>query len=131
MPSRSLAKTPQPTTSNTASASSNPTCSKPSRTNPPATPSSRTRLTSSTLHPQVRDYEPAQALFAGPTGLEVYQRLIPQARALLQPRGLLALEIGHGQREAVAALLTGWHEVAFLDDLQQIPRVALARHPST
>jgi release factor glutamine methyltransferase len=45
----------------------------------------------------------------------------------LKPNGLLALEIGHGQREALAALLRTWRDVSFVDDLQQIPRVALAR----
>jgi release factor glutamine methyltransferase len=82
-----------------------------------------------TLHPQVRDFEPAAALFAGPDGLEVYRRLIPHARAALKPGGLLALEIGHGQRDAVAALLAGWNTLLFVDDLQQIPRTALARKP--
>jgi len=79
------------------------------------------------LHRQVRDYEPAQALFAGSTGLEAYERLIPQAFTLLKPNGLLALEIGHGQRDAIAALLSGWREIEFVPDLQQIPRVAMAR----
>ncbi len=82
-----------------------------------------------TLHPQVRDHEPAQALFAGPTGLELYARLIPQAHALLKPAGLLALEFGFGQRDALASLLTSWHAVEFLPDLQGIPRIALARKP--
>jgi len=81
------------------------------------------------LHPQVRDHEPATALFAGADGLDIYRRLIPQARAALLPNGLLALEIGHNQREAVAALLAGWKQVRFVDDLRQIPRVALARKP--
>jgi release factor glutamine methyltransferase len=80
-----------------------------------------------TLHPQVRDYEPATALFAGPDGLEIYRRLIPQAQAALNPNGLLALEIGHDQRDEIAALLTNWNAVRFINDLQQIPRVALAR----
>jgi release factor glutamine methyltransferase len=77
----------------------------------------------------VRDYEPAAAIFAGVDGLDVYRRLIPQARAALQPNGLLALEIGHGQKEAVAVLLSEWKELRFEDDLQQIPRIALARRP--
>jgi release factor glutamine methyltransferase len=81
------------------------------------------------LHPQVRDHEPASALFAGPDGLDIYRRLIPQARAALRPDGLLALEIGHNQREAIASLLSGWNQLRFLDDLQQIPRVAIARKP--
>jgi len=79
------------------------------------------------LHPQVRDHEPAEALFAGPSGLDIYRRLIPQARAALKPNGLLALEIGHGQGEAVGALLANWKDLTFIADLQEIPRVALAR----
>ncbi len=79
------------------------------------------------LHPQVRDHEPAGALFSGPSGMEIFERLIPEARALLRPGGLLALEIGYGQRDRVADLLAGWDGVRFLDDLQGIARVALAR----
>lgn len=79
------------------------------------------------LHPQVRDFEPTQALFAGSRGLDIYRRLIPQAYAALKPGGLLALEIGHGQRDELAILLKNWNKVAFMDDLQQIPRVALGQ----
>jgi release factor glutamine methyltransferase len=79
------------------------------------------------LEEQVRDYEPHSALYAGPSGLEVYRRLIPQARQGLEPQGWLLMEIGHGQRDAIAALLTGWSEVDFVNDLQEIPRVACAR----
>jgi len=93
--------------------------------NPPYVPAADR----ASLHPQVRDYEPAAALFAGPDGLDIYRRLIPQARAALRPNGLLALEIGQGQREAIASLLSDWNELRFLDDLQQIPRIALARKP--
>lgn len=81
------------------------------------------------LHPQVRDFEPETALFAGHGGLNIYRRLIPQAFSALKPKGLLALEIGQGQRDALAALLADWNEVSFVNDLQQIPRVALARKP--
>jgi release factor glutamine methyltransferase len=91
--------------------------------NPPYIPDAD----SPSLHPQVREHEPSQALFAGPNGLEIYKRLIPQADALLQPNGLLALEIGHGQRDAIAALLADWRDVAFIADLRQIPRVAVAQ----
>ena len=93
--------------------------------NPPYVPASDRQ----TLHPQVRDHEPSAALFAGADGLAIYRRLIPQARAALVPNGLLALEIGHGQHDAIAALLSGWNAVRFIDDLQSIPRVALARRP--
>lgn len=79
------------------------------------------------LHPQVRDYEPAQALFAGPLGIEIYSRLIPQAHAALKAGGLLAMEIGHGQSDALISLLSDWKDVQFIADLQQVPRVVLAR----
>jgi release factor glutamine methyltransferase len=82
-----------------------------------------------TLHPQVRDYEPPTALFAGETGLNIYRRLIPQAHNALKSNGLLALEIGHGQQNAIASLLETWHNISFINDLQQVPRVALARRP--
>jgi release factor glutamine methyltransferase len=95
--------------------------------NPPYIPESDR----ASLHPQVRDHEPAAALFAGADGLALYRRLIPEAHAALKPNGLLALEIGHGQREAIAALLESWQEISFVDDLQQIPRVVLARKSAT
>jgi release factor glutamine methyltransferase len=82
-----------------------------------------------TLAPEVRDHEPPLALFAGPDGLEIYRRLIPQAFDLLRPGGLLALEIGFGQRQSLSDLLTGWNDVRFLDDYASIPRVVLALRP--
>jgi release factor glutamine methyltransferase len=91
--------------------------------NPPYIPESER----AELHPQVRDFEPARALFAGSRGLDIYRRLISQAYAALKPGGLLALEIGHGQRDDLAILLENWNNVAFADDLQQIPRIALGQ----
>ncbi len=40
------------------------------------------------LEPQVANYEPHSALYAGPTGLEIYERLIPQAGKRLKPQRL-------------------------------------------
>lgn len=82
-----------------------------------------------TLHPQVREYEPATALYAGETGLDIYRHLIPQASAALKPNGLLALEFGPTQRDAIAALLTGWNDVRSINDFDQTPRIVLARKP--
>ncbi len=88
---------------------------------------------SEVLEAQVAEYEPHAALFAGPTGLEVVRRLIPQAGSALVQGGWLLMEIGHGQREALAGLLSaqeagaGWEQVEFVEDLQRIPRVAIAR----
>jgi release factor glutamine methyltransferase len=79
------------------------------------------------LSRQVREHEPALALFAGDTGREIYERLIPQAKAVLKPGGWLAMEIGFGQKEALSPLLSEWSDVSFLADLQGIPRVVCAR----
>lgn len=81
------------------------------------------------LAPEVLNYEPYAALFAGCSGLDIYQRLIPQARHCLKPQGWLLMEIGHNQRDALAALLTGWNDIDFVSDLQGIPRVAIVRKP--
>jgi release factor glutamine methyltransferase len=93
--------------------------------NPPYIPDSDR----DSLHRQVRDHEPASALFADDDGLSIYRRLIPQASQALRPGGLLALEIGYGQSAAIRELLQGWRHVEFLDDLQGIPRVAVAIKP--
>jgi methylase of polypeptide subunit release factors len=84
-----------------------------------------------TLAVEVRDHEPALALFAGPDGFDIFRRLIPAAYAALVPGGFLLLEIGCGQSQAVAALLaaSGFRQIEFLPDLQSIPRVACARRP--
>jgi release factor glutamine methyltransferase len=81
------------------------------------------------LEPQVANYEPRSALYAGPTGLEIYQRLIPQARTALKPQGRLIMEIGYGQEAALRALLERWSDVSFVPDLQGIPRVVQAQKP--
>jgi len=78
------------------------------------------------MQPEVVDHEPHLALFAGDDGLGIYRRLIPQAHAALKPGGLLALEFGFGQREALSELLRDWQHVRFLNDYADIPRMALA-----
>jgi release factor glutamine methyltransferase len=79
------------------------------------------------LEPQVRDYEPQEALFAGPTGFEVYEKIIPQAQKSLRPAGWLLMEIGAGQHVQLQQLLISWNDVGFVADLQGIARVAIAR----
>lgn len=59
---------------------------------------------SAQIGPGVADYEPAEALFAGPEGLDEYRRLAPQVGGLLSPGGLAAIEIGFDQAESVTAL---------------------------
>jgi release factor glutamine methyltransferase len=82
-----------------------------------------------TLQREVRDWEPHLALFAGTSGLAVYQRLIPEAKRVLKPGGLLALELGFGLADSVAALVDDWRAVQILPDLAGIPRVLACEKP--
>jgi release factor glutamine methyltransferase len=76
---------------------------------------------------EVRKFEPRNAVFAGPTGLEVIARLIPVAHAVLRPGGWLVLEISGTIAERARLLLSGWDAVAIRNDLQGIARVAVAQ----
>lgn len=81
------------------------------------------------LPAEVVHHEPALALFAGPTGLEVYQRLIPQAWQALRPGGLVILELGHRSLEPVRRLLADWRDIEVEPDLAGLQRVISARRP--
>ncbi len=78
-----------------------------------------------TLAPEL-DHEPAEALFAGPDGLDVLRRLVPAAAARAP---LVAFELGAGQASAVAALLrkAGMPDVVAHRDLAGIERVVVGR----
>jgi release factor glutamine methyltransferase len=78
---------------------------------------------------EVREHEPAVALFGGDKGTELYAPLIAQAAALLKPGGLLVLELGHNSAQHVSCLLAAseWTSFAIFNDLAGIPRVASAR----
>ena len=80
------------------------------------------------LQREVRDWEHRQALFAGPTGFEIYERLVFDAARVLRPGGWLMMELGYSSREGVAAMFSGrWKEVQWIPDLAGIPRVVAAR----
>jgi release factor glutamine methyltransferase len=81
------------------------------------------------LDSEVRDHDPRDALVAGPTGLEAYEALVPVARDLLVHEGHLVLELGIDQDEAVSGLVEagGFRVVEIRPDMQQIPRVLVAR----
>jgi len=76
---------------------------------------------------EVRKFEPRGAVFAGPTGMDVIRRLIPQAHAALKPGGWLVMEISGAISEKVRQSLQDWNDVRIRPDLQSIPRVAQAR----
>jgi release factor glutamine methyltransferase len=78
---------------------------------------------------EVRKFEPRTAVFAGLTGLEVIEKLIPAAHTALRPGGYLVMEISGTIADRVRALLHGWKDITLTNDLQGIPRVASARKP--
>jgi release factor glutamine methyltransferase len=79
---------------------------------------------------EVRKFEPRTAIFAGPTGFEVIERLLPQAQARMRPGGWLVLEISGAIAVELRRRLEDWEEVAITHDLQGLPRVAAARKSS-
>jgi release factor glutamine methyltransferase len=80
-----------------------------------------------TVQLEVRKFEPKCAVFAGKTGLEVIERLIPQAHDALRPGGWLVFEISGTIADGVQRLLSDWADVGITNDLQGIARVARAR----
>jgi release factor glutamine methyltransferase len=76
----------------------------------------------------VAEWEPHEALFAGPIGLEDYARLAPEIPRLLAPGGVACFEIGAGQSEAVGALFAARGlAVSARADLAGIPRCLVIR----
>ncbi len=81
------------------------------------------------LMPDVRDFEPAAALFAGRDPLVHYRRLSREAPAWLKAGGLLAVEVGAGQATDVRAMFEadGWPDVQVKADLAGVDRVVWGR----
>lgn len=71
-----------------------------------------------TLMPEVRDYEPVQALDGGEDGLLFYRRILGEGKDLLMKGGMLFLEIGYDQGESVSGLMreAGFLEVQVIKD---------------
>lgn len=87
-----------------------------------------------TLAPEVKDHEPRLALDGGEDGLDAYKVIANNAAAHLKDGGVLALEIGYDQGEAVAFLLERTHyykPAAIIKDLAGKNRVVVAEKPGT
>jgi release factor glutamine methyltransferase len=84
-----------------------------------------------TLAPEVRDWEPKQALVPGPTGTEAYAALAPEAFRALRPGGLVAVELGYRSETATRGIFAaaGFESIEVLPDLRGIPRILVARRP--
>lgn len=82
-----------------------------------------------TLEPEVRDYEPVMALDGGEDGLDFYRVIAEEAPKHLKKKGILAMEIGHDQREAVLDILEAqgsWENLLGLSDLSGRDRMIFA-----
>jgi release factor glutamine methyltransferase len=81
------------------------------------------------LPPEVRVWEPRQALDGGPDGLDIVRRLLADAPRVLAPGGWLIMEFGFGQRAGVEALVRAstLTVTRIVDDLHRIPRTLVAR----
>ena len=81
------------------------------------------------LAPEVADWEPVEALLAGPTGTEHLERIVSDAPAWLAPYGTLVLEAAPSQVDTVAGMSrhAGFEEVEVRPDLCGRPRVVVAR----
>ncbi len=79
--------------------------------------------------PEVRQYEPVQALDGGQDGLDYYRYIVPIALKKLQEGGWLALEIGHNQAASVVAIMekcSGYRDIQVVKDYSGYDRVVLA-----
>lgn len=84
------------------------------------------------LQPDVRDYEPALALFGGDDGLDIARTLAAHATVRLKAGGWLMFECGAGQERVVRELITNAAPLKMFNirqDLQGIPRVVMAKLP--
>jgi release factor glutamine methyltransferase len=93
--------------------------------NPPYIPSAEIDA----LPPDVRDYEPRQALDGGPDGLECFRRLAAEAGSFLKAGGRIMLEFGDGQAESVREVFERqkWVVEAVKQDYNQRSRILIAR----
>lgn len=79
------------------------------------------------LVPEVREHEPHVALFAGASGLSLFEKLFPSAATRIRPGGRLIVEVGYDQDERVAAIAAGhgWTLSHVRQDLQAITRTVI------
>lgn len=77
------------------------------------------------LMPEVRDFEPENALDGGADGLDFYRKIVGQVKDYLNPSGYVYMEIGYDQGEAVSELMrnAGFTEVEVIKDLARNDRV--------
>lgn len=81
-----------------------------------------------TLQIKVKEYEPTVALDGGSDGLDFYEVIIKCCLDFLKPHGLLAVEVGIGQSDVVARLMSKYfYDICKINDLSGIGRVVSGR----
>ena len=80
-----------------------------------------------TLHTQVKDYEPYNALEGGEDGLDFYRDITEQSNNYLKSNGILAYEVGHDQAKDVSNIMenNGYNKIYTKKDIQGIDRVVI------
>ena len=80
-----------------------------------------------TLHTQVKDYEPYNALEGGDDGLDFYRSITEGSVKYLKKGGILAYEVGHDQAEDVSNIMKsyGYEKIYTKKDLPGIDRVVI------
>lgn len=96
--------------------------------NPPYVAEGRPEL----IQREVREWEPAAALFGGADGLRFYRRLLVDGLQVVKPGGHLVCEIGYTQLDAISELIaaSGWQLLDVTHDLQGIPRTLAVKKVS-
>jgi release factor glutamine methyltransferase len=82
------------------------------------------------LQPEVRDFEPREALDGGPDGLDFYRRFAAEAGAWLRTSGKIMLEFGDEQAPALRKIFEqqNWIVERIVEDYTQRPRILIATH---
>jgi release factor glutamine methyltransferase len=83
-----------------------------------------------TLQPEVRDHEPAQALFADNRGLAILRHIIENSKEWLKAGGWMGIEFGAGQQDAVktfAEAANTYENIEIRCDENKLPRFLLAQ----
>lgn len=82
-----------------------------------------------TLQPEIKEWEPLNALEGGDDGMDFYRRIVLQAHSRLKESGILMFELGDGSADTVAGLLgqTGYTKIEITKDYAGIDRIISAR----
>jgi len=81
------------------------------------------------LQPEVKDWEPLEALDGGENGLDYYRAIIPEARNYLKEGGCLMFELGNNQADAVRKMAgdAGFINISLIKDYTAIERILIAK----